>query len=77
MTWNYRVIYHDNEEEPWYGIHEVYYDNEDNPQACTKNPTSITGETYSELQDDISKRIDSLRKPTLSISTFRREHQSD
>ncbi len=25
MTWNYRIILHDDHAEPWYGLHEVHY----------------------------------------------------
>ena len=26
MTWNYRIIHHDDHEHPYYGLHEIYYD---------------------------------------------------
>ena len=25
MSWNYRIIYHDDDEHPYYGLHEVFY----------------------------------------------------
>ena len=69
MTWNYRVIRktqtgYDNLGE-YYGIHEVYYDDDGNPEMVTVEPVGPDGDTYEELVEDISCMIDAFGKATL------------
>ena len=47
MTWNYRIVKYSKRKnaEDWYGIHEVYYDNDGNPMGMTVEPVSFGGET--------------------------------
>lgn len=42
MSWNYRVIKHSNENETWYGIHEVYYGTNDQPHSWTEDSIVIS-----------------------------------
>lgn len=40
VTWNYRIIFHDEDPDPdrhWYGLHECYYC----PTGWTVNPTTF------------------------------------
>lgn len=51
MSWNYRVMYHE-EEDPnnnWYGVHEVFYTSEDKIWAWTENPIEPIGESKEEV----------------------------
>lgn len=40
--WHYRLILHDQDSKPWYGLHEVYYDQENNITGWTENPVRFT-----------------------------------
>ena len=71
MSWNYRVIRRTHERGPdTFGIHEVYYDNEDKPNACTVDPVSPYGETLEELKSDLDRMWKALEKPALDYSYF-------
>jgi len=37
-SWNYRIIYWDKEEYPYYSLHEVYYDKDGNIISYTLEP---------------------------------------
>lgn len=52
MTWNYRIIHHDDDEYPYYGLHEIYYDK--------KGITNWTEEA-SVIGDDTKDIISSLK----------------
>ena len=43
MTWNYRIIYHDKSDPSYYGLHEVYY-NEDGSIASWTSDADIIGD---------------------------------
>lgn len=67
MSWNYRMVHHKEETtgEDWYGIHEVYYN--DNGEAClmSDEPCFPTGESKKELMNDISMMTAAISKPVL------------
>lgn len=45
MTWNYRVMLFpavQEIDEPYYGIVEVYYDDQGKPSGYTENPVRVT-----------------------------------
>jgi len=53
--WNHRIVKRkekglDGKDEWFYGIHEVYYDENDKPYMLTKEPIDITGETEEDLK---------------------------
>jgi len=52
VTWNYRIIHHDDHEHPYFGLHEIYYDDE-----------GITNWTVEAtvVGDDVNEVIHSLR----------------
>ena len=69
MTWNYRVVRktetgYDNLGE-YYGIHEVYYDDDGNPEMVTVEPVAIVGDTLLELQWEYAHYLRALLKPVL------------
>jgi hypothetical protein len=49
MTWEYRIIHHDNEGHPYFAIHEVFYDNHGKITNWTADPIDVAGETQPEL----------------------------
>jgi hypothetical protein len=68
MTWNYRVVRTTDGEEESFAIYEVYYDDEDRPEARTEQPASPAGETLEELQ----AYLRALSEPVLDDAIFRR-----
>lgn len=75
MSWNYRVMRHRMEinggEEFFFEIHEVYYDDKDDPDNRMWSTESIapSAENLDELTDVIIKMQDALQKPVLDYET--------
>jgi hypothetical protein len=64
MSWNYRVIEH---EEMFY-IHEVYYNDNGDIYAISEDPAGPAGETLEELKDDMEHYRQALDRPVLKLS---------
>lgn len=65
--WNYRVIRRENkaDSETYYGIYEVYYNQDATIESWTVDRCSPFGESLAELLNDISHMIKALDKPIL------------
>lgn len=62
MTWNHRVIkFYPEGQDPYYAIHEIYYDDEGIPWAFTKNPASVVWDN-DETFESPRFSLDSMRK---------------
>lgn len=73
MTWNYRVMRHEQKaadvEEITYHFHEVHYNEDDSVRSWTQEPCAPMGETLEELSGDIAWFIAALAKPILDAKT--------
>lgn len=67
MTWNYRVMRHQNESETLYSIHEFY--DTDGKTSWQENPAGIVGSSLEELHNIIGMMIDAFKKPVLDYKT--------
>lgn len=70
--WNHRIIKRsfprpDGTVDVLFGIHEVYYDAEGNPNTCTMNPIRIVGDSVDELKRTIDWIRAALKKPILDM----------
>jgi len=73
MTWNYRVIDLTEQAvdgELLYGIVEVYYDEQGNPEGYTD--PFILGDSLQELEESLQMMFKSIQKPTLNPKDFLR-----
>lgn len=70
MTWNHRLLFHDHPEEPWLGMHEVFYDDDGNPDGCTAEPVAVTGETVDEVKEVLEWMLAACQKPVLEYEMF-------
>ncbi len=62
--WNYRVVGHDTDsEEPWFAIHEVYYEDDGSPRLMSLNPIYAKGETLDGLKEDMAMMFIAFSKP--------------
>jgi len=88
MSWNYRVIYHKpktkvienveyEEEEGWYGIHEVYYE-EDNitPKMYAIDP-DVGTEHKKDLKEILEMMKSALDKPVLDQDELDKQVSGD
>jgi hypothetical protein len=67
MRWNHRIIKDVCQVtgETYLEIHEVYYNDNDIPNAATKNPITISGENLTSLIWTVDKIKECLGKPML------------
>jgi len=70
MSWNYRVIKHVYEEEEFFQIHEVYYDDNENPHSMTEEGIVPYGDTTEELSRSMIHMMGALIKPVLDAKSF-------
>lgn len=69
MTWNYRIIYRDDLLTPFYGIHEVFYDDDNVIETYTEDPVDVTGETPEEVMTTLAQMLlDCSLMPVLKAS---------
>lgn len=64
--WNYRVL----NQGGYLTIHEVHYNADGKPYACTERPAFPSGETLEELRDDIRRYSTALDRPVLPYEMF-------
>jgi hypothetical protein len=77
MSWDYRVIRTEGEAGARYAIYEVYYDDEDRPEARTGHPSYPAGETLEELQEDLHSYQAALSQPVLDDALFGSSSQTE
>lgn len=68
MTWNYRIMRHDNWPEggaPVYAIHQVYCDKEGSVSGYATEPVSPFADSPQELQWTLQRMLEGLSKDTL------------
>ena len=53
MTWNYRIIHHDQDDPEWFGLHEVYYDGAGRVEGWTEAPVEFVADTREEMLGDL------------------------
>ena len=70
MYWNYRVVNveDDPEEEPFYEVCEVFYDENDDPSGWCKS--NACGEDIQILTECMKKMAEALTQPTLEQEDF-------
>jgi len=68
MTWNYRVVKYDTNENIIYRIHEVFYDQDNNIEFFTEDAVLPQGDSLKELIADLQFMMDDAKKcPALSL----------
>ena len=73
MTWNYRVIKHTTDDVIYYGIHEVYYDDKQEPSSYSEDSIAPYGQTLEEIKSDLEKMVTALSKPVLDVKIFHKD----
>jgi hypothetical protein len=51
--------------ETWYGIHEVYYDEDGKTEGWTMDPVNPQGETLDELKEELVSMVEATLEPVL------------
>ena len=83
MSWNHRLIAHieenenENEEEVYFQIHEVYYDNDGEPEGYTKNGVSVGSDSLEGINWVLDKMKECIDKPIFLADDFPKEYKKD
>jgi len=64
MSWNHRILAHENNGEVYFQLHEVYYKNE-LPNGYTSNPITVGSETLKGIKCTLNKMQEAVKKPIL------------
>ena len=67
VTWNFRVVRHEHNGEPWFTLHEVYYEADGSPKLWNPKAYYPVGETVDELRADIDRLKLALDKPVFDV----------
>lgn len=65
MSWNHRVLAHQNKDEISLDIHEVYYNKNGVPNGYTENPISVSGDTLKSVKWVLNRMKECTKKPIL------------
>lgn len=65
-TWNYRLMKHENDKgEVFYGVHEVYYDENGDIEGWSEESVSPVKESVDELKEELERMMMSFEKEML------------
>ena len=67
MTWNYRIIHHDNDKNPYFAIHEVFYDEHEKVTSWTADPIDISGESQLEVTKTLKRMQEDTTKTEILL----------
>lgn len=68
MPWTYRVMRQTCPSgEPYFGIHEVYYDGDQPPHSWSSAPRPVGGDSIDDLRWTLEKMLLALDQPVLDI----------
>jgi hypothetical protein len=70
MGWNYRVIAKTYKDKTFFGIHEVFYNEDGIPDTCTIDAISVGGDTLRGISETLNLMRLALVKPILNFSDF-------
>lgn len=63
--WNHRVLAHPTEEDVYFSIHEVYYDETAKPNGATINAVGVGSESLAGIEWTLKQMLACLEKPVL------------
>lgn len=76
MSWNYRIVRRlvedgvNKEPQPWFGVHEAYYDKNGQITNITEKPVAVEGESVEELNGVRAMMFAATKHPVLDYETM-------
>jgi len=67
MSWNYRIIHHDDDKHPYYGLHEIYYYEDDNSISTWTVEASVVGDDVEEIVSSLKMMLNDAENSTMLI----------
>ena len=72
MSWNHRILAHENNGEIYFQLHEVYYTNEV-PDGYTANPITVGSETIKGIKWTLNKMQEAIKKRILTLKLYKND----
>ena len=69
MTWNYRIIYHDEGKHPYFAIHEVFYNELGKVTNWTTDPIDVSGESQLEVTKTLMQMLKDTDKTDVLLES--------
>ena len=72
-TWNYRILVHSHNrrgeplDQPYYAVHEVYYDKAMTPHSCTTEPVRVGGDSPADIERQLSVMLVDIERPPIEF----------
>lgn len=63
FAWNYRIIYHNTDPHPYYGLHHVHYGADGSVENWTETP-DIVGDTAEEIRVALLTMLNDIQRLT-------------
>ena len=71
MSWNYRVVEVELGDTIGYGMYEVFYDNDGNPEGITEHPIDFFSDnSLEDLNEAMNAAMGAFSKPVLKMNMF-------
>ena len=70
MIWNYRVVRKASDNEEYFGIHEVFYNEKKEPYMVTMEPIAAYGESVEDLLEHYEMMKEAFRAPVLDYDSI-------
>lgn len=77
MGWNHRILAHKYEDEVYYKIHEVYYDDKGKPNSYGKDGVNLMYHDLEAIRWTLNKIQECLSKPVLCAKNFPEEFKTE
>ena len=65
MTWNHRVLAHQDGEDVYFEIHEVYYNQKNIPEHHTPDAITVGGDNVKSIRWTLKQMKKATKKPVL------------
>ena len=67
MSWNHRLLAHEDGPDIYLAIHEVYYNDNGTPDSYTENPVTVGGNSHKEVFEVLKMMTKGALSPVLWV----------
>ena len=64
MSWNYRIIYHDDDEHPYYGLHEVFYTKKGKIKSWSLD-ADVVGDSVDDIKSSVKMMLKDIKNSSV------------